>query len=34
MKEGPTQQFEERDNEDLYFATERNNIIFASTIDG
>ena len=28
------QQFEERDDEDLYFAPERNNVIFASAIDG
>ena len=27
-------QFEERDDEDLYFAPERNNVIFASAIDG
>ncbi|KAJ9634961.1 Cytoplasmic GTPase/eEF2-like protein (ribosomal biogenesis) [Knufia peltigerae] len=28
------QQFEERDDEDLYFAPEKNNVIFASAIDG
>ena len=28
------QQFEERDDEDLYFVPERNNVIFASAIDG
>jgi len=28
------QQFEERDDEDIYFAPERNNVIFASAIDG
>lgn len=28
------QQFEERDDEELYFAPERNNVIFASAIDG
>ena len=27
-------QFEERDDEDLYFAPEKNNVIFASAIDG
>ncbi|KFA65445.1 hypothetical protein S40285_00520 [Stachybotrys chlorohalonatus IBT 40285] len=27
-------QFEERDDEDLYFAPERNNVIFSSAIDG
>ena len=40
--EGPTsvgeselaEQFEERDDEDLYFAPERSNVIFASAIDG
>ena len=28
------QQFEERDDEDLYFAPEKNNVIFASALDG
>lgn len=28
------QQYEERDDEDLYFAPEKNNVIFASAIDG
>ncbi|KAK5948467.1 Cytoplasmic GTPase/eEF2-like protein (ribosomal biogenesis) [Knufia fluminis] len=28
------QQFEERDDEDIYFAPDRNNVIFASAIDG
>jgi ribosome assembly protein 1 len=28
------QQFEERDDEDLYFAPEKNNVIFGSAIDG
>ncbi|KAK5089400.1 Cytoplasmic GTPase/eEF2-like protein (ribosomal biogenesis) [Exophiala xenobiotica] len=28
------QQFEERDDENIYFAPERNNVIFASAIDG
>ncbi len=34
VEEGLEQQFEERDDEDLYFAPERNNVIFASAIDG
>jgi ribosome assembly protein 1 len=34
LEEGVEQQFEERDDEDLYFAPERNNVIFASAIDG
>lgn len=34
VEEGGEQQFEETDDEDLYFAPERNNVIFASAIDG
>ena len=34
VEEGIEQQFEERDDEDLYFAPERNNVVFASAIDG
>ena len=34
VEEGVEQQFEERDDEDLYFAPERYNVIFASAIDG
>lgn len=34
VEEGVEQQFEERDDQDLYFAPERNNVIFASAIDG
>lgn len=30
----PDMQYEERDDEDLYFAPEKNNVIFASAIDG
>ena len=30
----PEAEYEERDDEDLYFAPERNNVIFASAIDG
>lgn len=29
-----TQEYEERDDEDLYFAPERNNVIFSSAVDG
>ncbi|RDW94730.1 p-loop containing nucleoside triphosphate hydrolase-27 [Coleophoma crateriformis] len=29
-----TQEFEEKDDEDLYFAPEKNNVIFSSAIDG
>jgi ribosome assembly protein 1 len=32
--EGVEEQFEETDDEDLYFAPEKNNVIFASAIDG
>lgn len=34
VEEGLEQQFQETDDEDLYFAPERNNVIFASAIDG
>lgn len=34
VEDGVEQQFQERDDEDLYFAPERNNVIFASAIDG
>lgn len=34
VEEGVEQQFQERDDEDLYFAPEKNNVIFASAIDG
>jgi ribosome assembly protein 1 len=34
VEEGLEQQFEERDDEDLYFAPEKNNVIFASALDG
>ena len=34
MGEGVKEQFEETDDEDLYFAPEKNNVIFASAIDG
>ncbi|RAK95248.1 GTPase RIA1 [Aspergillus ibericus CBS 121593] len=30
----PTAEFEERDDEDLYFAPEKNNVIFCSAVDG
>ncbi|OLN85705.1 Ribosome assembly protein 1 [Colletotrichum chlorophyti] len=34
MSESGELQFEERDDEDLYFAPEKNNVIFSSAIDG
>ncbi|KAL0931173.1 Ribosome assembly protein 1 [Colletotrichum truncatum] len=34
MTESGELQFEERDDEDLYFAPEKNNVIFSSAIDG
>ncbi|PYH87987.1 ribosome assembly protein 1 [Aspergillus ellipticus CBS 707.79] len=30
----PTDEYEERDDEDLYFAPEKNNVIFCSAVDG